>query len=289
MPAALIESIASLRDHLSGARHAGTTIGLVPTMGALHVGHARLIEQARRECQLVAVSIFINPTQFDRADDLARYPRTLAADSSLCDRLGVDIIFAPSVEEMYPSKPQCTVAVGPIADHLCGRYRPGHFQGVATVVLKLLEIVQPDRAYFGEKDAQQLAIVRRLVADFNVAAHIVGVPTVREADGLAVSSRNARLSSEERRSATALYRALQFADRQICGGATDAASVRHAAAATIPDNPLLKLEYLEIVDPDEMQPVSRIAGPVRVAGALWVGSTRLIDNVLSTPPAVLQS
>jgi len=195
------------------------------------------------------------------ADDLARYPRTLAADSSLCDRLGVDVIFAPSVEEMYPSKPQCTVAVGPIADHLCGRYRPGHFQGVATIVLKLLQIVQPDRAYFGEKDAQQLAIVRRLVADFNVAAHIVGVPTVREADGLAVSSRNARLSPEERQSATALYRALQFADRQICDGATDAGSVTHAAASTIPDNPLLKLEYLEIVDPDDMQPVSTIAGP----------------------------
>jgi pantoate--beta-alanine ligase len=143
MPAALIESIANLRDHLSGARRAGATIGLVPTMGALHVGHARLIEQARRECQLVVVSIFINPTQFDRADDLARYPRTLAADHRLCDRLGVDVVFAPSVEEMYPSKPQCTVAVGPIADHLCGRYRPGHFQGVAAIVLKLLQIVQP--------------------------------------------------------------------------------------------------------------------------------------------------
>lgn len=284
MPAALIESIASLRDRLSGARHARTAIGLVPTMGALHVGHARLIEQARRECQTAAVSIFINPAQFDRADDLARYPRTLAADRELCDRLGVDVIFAPSVEEMYPSQPQCTVAVGPIADHLCGRYRPGHFQGVATVVLKLLDIVRPDRAYFGEKDAQQLAIVRRLAADFNIPVHIVGVPTVREADGLAVSSRNARLSPEERPSATALYRALQVADRQIAGGATDAESVKRAAAATIPDEPALKLEYLEIVDPGDMQPVPHIAGPVRVAGALSVGSTRLIDNVLSTPP-----
>jgi pantoate--beta-alanine ligase len=289
MPAALIESIASLRERLSGARRAGTAIGLVPTMGALHIGHARLIEQARRECQVVAVSIFINPTQFDRADDLARYPRTLAADRTLCDRLGVDVIFAPSIEEMYPSTPQCTVAVGPIADHLCGRFRPGHFRGVATVVLKLLEIVQPDRAYFGEKDAQQLAIVRRLVTDFNIAARVVGVPTVREADGLAVSSRNARLSPEERQSATALYHALQFADRQICDGATDAWSVEQAAAATIPDSPFLKLEYLEVVDSDDMQPVVRIARPVRVAGAMWVGSTRLIDNVLSTPPAVVQS
>jgi pantoate--beta-alanine ligase len=286
MPSALIESIARLRDHLVVPRHDGASIGLVPTMGALHAGHVRLIEQARRECQFAAVTIFVNPTQFDRADDLARYPRTPAADRDLCDRLGVDVIFAPSVEEMYPSKPQCTVSVGPMADHLCGRYRPGHFQGVATVVLKLLEIVRPDRAYFGEKDAQQLAIVRRLVEDFNLPVQIVGVPTVREADGLAVSSRNARLSPEERQSATALYRALQVADRQICGGATDAEGVKHAAAATVPDSPFLKLEYLEIVDPDDLQPVPRIAGPVRVAGAMWVGSTRLIDNVLSTPPAV---
>jgi pantoate--beta-alanine ligase len=289
MPAALLESITGLRDRLSGAQHAGTTIGLVPTMGALHVGHARLIEQARAECQTVAVSIFINPTQFDRADDLARYPRTLAADHELCDRLGVDVIFAPSVEEMYPLPPHCTVAVGPIADHLCGPYRPAHFQGVATVVLKLLEIVRPDRAYFGEKDAQQLAIVRRLVADFNLPVHIVGVPTVREADGLAVSSRNARLSPTERQSATALYHALLSADRQISGGATDAAIVKRVAAAKVPGDPALKLEYLEIVDPGDMQPVQHIAGPVRIAGALWVGSTRLIDNVLSLPPAVVQS
>jgi pantoate--beta-alanine ligase len=190
---------------------------------------------------------------------------------------------------MYPSTPQCSVTVGSMADHLCGRYRPGHFQGVATVVLKLLDIVQPDRAYFGEKDAQQLAIVRRLVADFNVPVHIVGVPTVREADGLAVSSRNTRLNANERRVATALHDALERVDAQIAAGATDSAEITRAAAAGIPADPLLKLEYLEIVDPDDMQPVQTVTGPVRVAGALWVGSTRLIDNVLSTPRAVLQS
>ena len=194
-------------------------------------GHARLIEQARRECELVVVSIFMNPPQFDREED-STLPADAGSGPIFCATASASTWCSrPRSRRCIPSKPQCTVAVGPIADHLCGRYRPGHFQGVATVVLKLLEIVQPGRAYFGEKDAQQLAIVRRLVADFNVAAHIVGVPTVREADGLAVSSRNARLSPEERQSATALYRALQFADRQICDGATDVGSVTHAAAA----------------------------------------------------------
>src|SRR6185312_4466595 len=166
------------------------TLGLVPTMGALHDGHIRLIDQARRECDAVAVSIFVNPLQFDRNDDLENYPRTLEADRQLCERMGVDVVFAPRAAEMYPSEPICTVDVGRLGDHLCGRSRPGHFRGVATVVLKLLNMVQPHRAYFGEKDAQQLAIVRRLVRDFNVPVTIVSVPTVREPDGLALSSRN---------------------------------------------------------------------------------------------------
>jgi pantoate--beta-alanine ligase len=281
MAAELIETIPTIRRRLSDARRSGAIIGLVPTMGALHAGHARLIEQARAECPTVAVSIFVNPLQFDRKDDLQRYPRTLDADRQLCERLGVDVVFAPPVEEMYPVPPQCTVDVGHLADHLCGRFRPGHFQSVATVVLKLFGIVQPDRAYFGEKDAQQLAIIRRMVADLNVPVDIVGVATVREPDGLALSSRNSRLAPAERQSATALFRALQRADRQIAGGDTDPANVARVAVAEIPEDPSLRLEYLEIVDPEEMQPVDRIAGPVRVAGALWVGSTRLIDNVLS--------
>jgi pantoate--beta-alanine ligase len=284
MGAELVESIGHLRLRLAEARRVNATLGLVPTMGALHAGHVRLIEEARHDCQAVAVSIFVNPLQFDREDDLRRYPHTLDADRQLCSRFGVDVVFAPSVEEMYPIQPECTVDVGRMADHLCGKYRPGHFRGVATVVMKLFDIVQPDRAYFGEKDAQQLAIVRRLVADLNVPVAIIGVPTVRERDGLALSSRNAQLGSAERRLAIALFRALQEADRLIAGGDTDPENVKRLAVAEIPsDNPSLRLEYLEIVDPDDMHPVTVITGPVRVAGALWVGSTRLIDNVLSIP------
>ena len=287
MAAELIESIPNLRRRLSDARRSGATVGLVPTMGALHAGHARLIERARAECQTAAVSIFVNPLQFDRKDDLERYPRTLDADRQLCDRIGVDVVFVPPVEEIYPAPPQCTVDVGRLADHLCGKFRPGHFRSVATVVMKLFAIVQPDRAYFGEKDAQQLAIIRRMVVDLNVPVDVVGVATVREPDGLALSSRNSQLSPGERQSATALFRALQRADRQIAGGDTDPANVTRVAIAEIPPDPSMRLEYLEIVDPNEMQPVARIAGPVRVAGAMWVGSTRLIDNVLSTPNLVV--
>ena len=284
MVAELIESIGHLRLRLNAAHRSNITIGLVPTMGALHAGHVRLIEEARHDCQAVAVSIFVNPLQFDREDDLLRYPRTLDADRQICARFGVDVVFAPSVEEMYPLPLECAIDVGRLADHLCGKYRPGHFRSVATVVMKLLGIVQPDRAYFGEKDAQQLAIIRRMVADLNVPVEIVGVPTVREPDGLALSSRNVRLGPAERESATALFRALQKADRQIASGETDPESVKRVAAAEIPqDNPSLKLEYLEMVDPDSLQPVTLIAGPVRVAGALWVGPIRLIDNVLSVP------
>jgi pantoate--beta-alanine ligase len=229
---------------------------------------------------LVVVSIFVNPLQFDRKDDLEKYPRTLAADRELCERMAVDFVFAPTVAEMYPSEPICTVDVGRLGDHLCGRSRPGHFRGVATVVLKLLNIVQPHRAYFGEKDAQQLAIIRRVALDLNLPVTIVGIPTVREPDGLALSSRNAHLSAAERPLAVALYRALCEARRQVEAGTRDAAAIKAAAAATLPHDARLKLEYLEIVDPEGMQPVNEITGPVCIAGALWVGPTRLIDNVL---------
>lgn len=278
----LVDTIAALRARLNDLRRTGT-VGLVPTMGALHAGHVSLITQARRECDRVVVSIFVNPLQFDRDDDLRRYPRSLQNDLDLCTQNNVDLVFGPSVAEMYPQKPCVTVAVGRLADHLCGRHRPGHFQGVATVVLKLLEIVRPDRAYFGEKDAQQLAIIRRMVRDFDMPITVVGVPTVRESDGLALSSRNQQLTETERRSAAVLYRALSEADRQIASGVTDAAIVTVAARALIPNDAELRLEYLEVVDPDNMQPVQEILGPVRVAGALWVGRTRLIDNVLCTP------
>jgi pantoate--beta-alanine ligase len=184
---------------------------------------------------------------------------------------------------MYPVEPACTVDPGPLARECCGRHRPGHFSGVATVVLKLLQIAQPDRAYFGEKDAQQLAVVRRLVTDFNVPASVIGVPTVREADGLALSSRNQRLSADERRLAPALYAALNEAAARVAAGVTDAAALRRYASERIPPDDRLRLEYLEVVDPDDFQAVERVTGPVIVAGALWVGGTRLIDNVRINP------
>jgi len=292
-----VETIAALRQRLEEARRGAARIGFVPTMGALHHGHGQLIALARSKCDRVVVSIFVNPLQFDRVDDLAQYPRTLADDLALCESLGVDDVFLPAASEMYPSPPRCTVEVAELGDHLCGRYRPGHFRGVATVVLKLFEIVRPDIAYFGEKDAQQLAIVRRLVTDFNLPVAIVGVPTVREPDGLATSSRNRRLDPCERKLAITLFRALSAAADAIRAGETDAAEVKRRAMATVPPSPdgygaaspagpALRIEYLEVVNSDTMQPVVQIDGTVVVAGALWVGSTRLIDNIRCEPPSL---
>ena len=275
----LVDTIPAVRAWTTAQRQAGRRVAFVPTMGALHQGHARLIERAREESGALVVSIFVNPLQFDRKDDLERYPRTLEADLRTCEELGVDLVFAPSAKEMYPSPPMCTVEVKRITDRLCGAFRPGHFAGVATVVTKLFEIVQPHAAYFGEKDAQQLAVIRRLVLDLNMPIDIVGVPTVREVDGLALSSRNSRLSPPERKRATALYQALRGAERAIAAGEKDARAVERLAAETIPQDESLRLEYLEVVDPLELQPVQRIEGPVLVAGALWVGTTRLIDNL----------
>lgn len=276
-------SIAPFRDRMAEARRAGLEVGLVPTMGALHAGHVRLVEQARHECGCVVVSVFVNPLQFDRTDDLERYPRVLRADLDVCAASGVHVVFAPAAGEMYPAAPECAVEVGHVADHLCGRYRPGHFRGVATVVLKLFQIVQPDRAYFGEKDAQQLAVIRHLVQDFNVPVRVHGVPTVRDTDGVALSSRNQQLSPAERVLARSLYLALCEAGRQISAGERDPGRVAAAAGLRLPRDDRLRLEYLEVVDPEHIQPVERIEGPVLVAGALWVGSTRLIDNVLCNP------
>ena len=276
-------TIARVRAWRDGHRRSGARVGFVPTMGALHAGHARLIEHARRGSDQVIVSIFVNPLQFDRKDDLERYPRTLDADVRICEDLGVDLVFAPSIADMYPVEPLCTVTVKKITDGLCGRFRPGHFDGVATVVTKLFEIVGPDVAYFGEKDAQQLAVIRRMVSDLNLGVDIAGVPTVREVDGLAMSSRNVRLSSEERPIALALYQALRAAERAIANGERNARAVERVAAAVIPPDGALRLEYLEVVDPFELQRVDTIDGAVLIAGALWVGNTRLIDNITWEP------
>jgi pantoate--beta-alanine ligase len=271
-----IHSIADLRPWLAQARR---PLGFVPTMGALHAGHGRLIEEARAASASVAVSIFVNPIQFNQGEDYARYPRPLEADLAFCAARGVDVVFAPPVEEMYP-QPQVTfVEVGRVADHMEGLFRPGHFRGVATVVLKLFQIVQPDRAYFGEKDAQQLAVIRRMVEDLNVPVEIAGVPTVREPDGLALSSRNRHLSAEERAIAPRLYQALRAAERRIAAGETGVEAVKRAAREVLAGEPRMRVEYLEIADDAEMQPVECVAGPVRVAAAVWVGRTRLIDNV----------
>ena len=278
----IVDTIAALRSRVATRRSAGP-LGLVPTMGALHEGHASLIRRARAECSTVVVSIFVNPIQFDRPEDLERYPRSLDVDVALCASLGVDFVFAPSVGEMYPVRLECRVEVGRLADHLCGRFRPGHFGGVATVVLKLFEIVQQDRAYFGEKDAQQLAVIRRLVSDFNIPTSIIGVPTVREPDGLALSSRNQRLDPRERQLALALFRTLQQVNAAIASGVTDPDTLKRLAARQIPPDPALRLEYFELVDPVDFQPVERVDGPVVAAGALWVGATRLIDNMRCVP------
>jgi len=278
-----LHSIEELRRTLAPIRNVRNSIGLVPTMGALHAGHGRLIETARRESSYVVVSIFVNPIQFDRSDDYSRYPRALPSDLEFCAARGVDLVFAPPAGEMYPSPQRAFVDVNEITDHLCGPFRPGHFRGVATVVLKLLNVVQPDRAYFGEKDAQQVAVIRQLVTDLNVPVEIVEVPTVREADGLALSSRNAFLTAEERSIAPTLYRALQTAAVLISAGTTCTAEIKKEALRAFDAHPEIRVEYLEIANASDMLPVEQITGSVRIAGAVWIGKTRLIDNVLCTP------
>jgi len=281
----VVGRITSLGELLGELRRPGGILGLVPTMGALHDGHLRLMEEARRGSDILAVSIFVNPIQFNQRDDFERYPRDLERDRALCGQAGVDIIFAPPREEMYPRPMKTFVDVEGLTEHLCGRFRPGHFRGVATVVAKLFQIVRPDRAWFGEKDAQQLAVIRRMVRDLNFPVEILEVPTVREPDGLALSSRNRHLSPHERSVAPALYRALRAGAALVERGSVDAADVLNRVRGEFQPYPEMRIEYAEVVHPDEMQPVGKITGPVRIAAAVWLGSTRLIDNVLCRPGA----
>jgi pantoate--beta-alanine ligase len=274
----LVNTIASARERCADLRRRGR-LGFVPTMGALHSGHGTLIQRARQECAVVVVSVFVNPIQFDRKEDYERYARNLPADTEFCAERGVDLIFAPEAAEMYPAPLKTFVEVSGLSERLCGHFRPGHFRGVATIVGKLFHIVQPDVAYFGEKDAQQLAVIQKMVDDLNFPLEIAPVPTVREADGLALSSRNERLTPEERRIAPALFEALQAAQKAVEAGK----SVEEAKAAGLSrlrGIRQMNVEYFEIADPD-MQPVTRIAGPVRILAAVWLGRTRLIDNVLA--------
>jgi pantoate--beta-alanine ligase len=273
-----LQSVEEIRQALSPVRKSNKTIGLVPTMGALHAGHETLIQTARLEADIVVVTIFVNPLQFAPNEDYGKYPRALPNDMEICSRCGADFVFAPTVQEMYPLPQLTLVEVTRVSEHLCGAFRPGHFRGVATVVLKLLNIIQPDRAWFGEKDMQQLAVIRRMVVDLNLPIEIIGVPTVREPDGLALSSRNQYLNPSERKAAPVLYRALQHAAKLIQSGERNTSKIREAAIAILNEEPLARLEYLEVVDA-EMQPVAVVSGRVRIAGAVRIGNTRLIDNV----------
>lgn len=275
----VIREIGALRERLREVREQRRSVALVPTMGALHAGHAELLRVARAHTDFVVASIFVNPLQFDRKDDLDAYPRTLDEDLRVCADCGTDLVFAPSAAGFYPSEPLTFVESPVLSKHLCGAFRPGHFRGVATVVLKLLNVTQPDVACFGEKDAQQLAIIRRMVSDLNVPVTILPVPTVREADGLALSSRNKRLSAEERAAAPVLARALNTAYALIEAGETGSAAVKAAASQALAAEPLVRVEYFEIVDTGTLTPVETAAGKVLIAGAIWLGQTRLIDNL----------
>jgi pantoate--beta-alanine ligase len=253
-------------------------VGLVPTMGCLHAGHLSLVAAARSENDRVAATLFVNPTQFGPSEDYSRYPRNLDHDRALLEQAGCDLVFAPSVEEMYPPGATTTIDVGAIAVPLEGERRPSHFRGVATVVMKLLQIATPDRAYFGEKDAQQLAVVRRMVADLHLPVEIRGCPIVREPDGLAMSSRNAYLSPEERQAAVVLSRALGAAEESWRGGERRGDTLREAMQQTIAQEPLARLDYASAADPVSFREIGDTGGPVLLLLAVWLGRTRLIDN-----------
>jgi len=269
-----IAEVRAIRRALPG------TWGFVPTMGYLHEGHLSLVRRARAENDHVAVSIFVNPTQFGPHEDYNRYPRDLERDLRLLEPLGVDLVFAPSVEEMYPPGFQTWVIVEEVSRPLEGAARPGHFRGVATVVTKLFNIVQPDRAYFGQKDAQQAVVIRRMVQDLNIPVEIVVCPTVREPDGLAMSSRNTYLNPEERRAATVLFRALQATKARYEQGERDAERLREAMREVIQAEPLARLDYVSVADPETLQELDRVEDRALLSLAVYIGKTRLIDNIL---------
>jgi pantoate--beta-alanine ligase len=276
---ALIETIVALRDACDQARASGHTVGLVPTMGYLHDGHRSLIRTARAETSFVVVTIFVNPLQFGPAEDLGRYPRDLAGDLETCTDEGADVVFAPSVAEMYPQPSATTVHVAGLTDGLCGAHRPGHFDGVTTVVAKLCSIVGTSRAYFGRKDAQQFAVVKRMAADLDLPVAVIACPLVREADGLALSSRNAYLSKAHRRAAPVLFRALRAAADSVIAGERDPRALTDEIRAFVAAEPDVELEYVEARDAATIEPITRVDGDVLLALAARVGETRLIDNV----------
>lgn len=274
------KTIESVRGLVEAARSKGKKIGLVPTMGALHIGHISLIETAVKECNFVVVSIFVNPTQFGPGEDFEKYPRPLEADLEICKRAGVDVVFAPTTEQMYPRENLTWVNVEKLTEQLCGRFRPGHFRGVATVCAKLFNIVEPDVAFFGQKDGQQAIVIKRMVADLNMSLEIVVCPTVRQPDGLAVSSRNQYLTDAQKKEATYIYKSLQKAQQMIDAGITDCDAIISQMRTILNQAPSIKIEYVSIVDADAVQSINRITGKVLIAVAVKIGSTRLIDNIL---------
>jgi len=285
----LIHSISEMRRFSREFRNKGTRLGLVPTMGALHEGHLSLVRTAKAKSDVVAVSIFVNPTQFGPNEDFTRYPRDLGKDCELLEREGVDVVFAPNAEEMYPEQPSLSsepatwVTVEGMSDRLCGKSRPGHFRGVATVVSKLFNIVEPDVAFFGQKDAAQVAVIQRMVRDLNIPVQIEVCPTVRESDGLALSSRNAYLNPDERKMALVLHASLQRAQKLFGDGERNAAKIAAEAKKAFVWQPAVRLDYFEIVDPDTLDPITTVKNRSLVAVAAFVGSTRLIDNILLEP------
>lgn len=274
----IASTAAEVRTQVKRWKSEGKTVGLVPTMGYLHEGHASLIKRAREENDRVVVSIFVNPIQFGPSEDLEAYPRDFSRDSGLCESLGADLIFRPEPEEMY-APDFCTYTdMDVLTKQLCGKSRPTHFRGVCTVVSKLFHIAAPDRAYFGEKDAQQLAVIRRMVRDLNFDVEVVGCPIVREEDGLAKSSRNTYLNLEERKAALVLSRSIQAGKQLIEAGERNAAAVKKEMRDILEAEPLARIDYVEIVDGDSLQPVERMEGTALGAIAVYIGKTRLIDN-----------
>jgi pantoate--beta-alanine ligase len=278
-----IRTVAWMKQVAREARAKERILGLIPTMGALHEGHVSLVREARKQCSPVAVSIFVNPKQFGPAEDFKKYPRSFEADGATLEKLGVDYVFAPAAEEIYPSGFRTAVVVEGLSDRLEGRSRPGHFRGVATVVLKLFEIVQPRFAYFGRKDAQQARIIRQMAADLDLDTQLVVCPIVREPDGLALSSRNVYLKGEDRRAAASLYRSLDAVRREVTAGERDAARLLAALGRVLDDEPAVSLDYAEIVDAESFEPVVGLRGACYVLLAARVGGTRLIDNALIEP------
>ena len=273
-------TIAEMRAICRSAKPGGKRLGLVPTMGALHAGHLSLVHAARSRSDVVAASIFVNPTQFGPNEDFARYPRNLEDDCAILEREGVELVFAPSVQEMYPAGLVTRVTVDGLSDRLCGKSRPGHFCGVTTVVAKLFHIIEPDFAFFGQKDAAQHAIIRHMVRDLHMPVSVEVCPIVREPDGLALSSRNAYLDPEERKSALVLHRSLMRIQKLFESNERGSAKLIEAARQEFATEPVARLDYFKIVNPDTLEPVPDVSTPSLVAVAAFVGKTRLIDNVV---------